>query len=110
MPVALTLAERETRISMMADDRSTWSIGSDDVVWQARFEAIGATLVSQVGEWKEYTLPANQISLRNPSKLTDAQREERAERARQQFSRRSLPAQNDLDGDSGTPVASDSLE
>ena len=88
MPAALTLAERETRISMMADDRSTWSIGSDDPVWQARFEAIGATLVSQRGEWKEYTLPANQISLRNPSKLTDEQRQERAERARKTFAAR----------------------
>ena len=74
MPVPLTLAERETRISMMADDRSTWSIGSDDPVWQARFEAIGATLVSQRGEWKEYTLPANQISLRNPSKPMSEER------------------------------------
>ncbi len=83
MPVALTLAERETRISMMADDRSTWSIGSDDPVWQGRFEAIGATLVSQVGEWKEYTLPANQISLRNPSKpMSEERKAQNAERLR----------------------------
>lgn len=73
---------------MMAEDRSVWSIGSDDPVWQGRFEAIGAKLVSQRGEWKEYTLPANQISLRNPSKLTPEQREERAERARKTFAAR----------------------
>lgn len=89
MPAPLTLAERETRISMMADDRSTWSIGSDDPVWQARFEAIGATLVSQRGEWKEYTLPANRISLRNERKPMPEER--RAELAARMRALRSAP-------------------
>lgn len=38
----LTNAERETHISMCADDRSMWAIGTDDAYWQRRFEAVGA--------------------------------------------------------------------
>lgn len=110
MPVELTNAERETAFVMTADDRDVWNIGSDDPVMIRRIEAVGATFVRSRGEWREYTLPANQISLRNPSKLTDAQREELAERARQRFSRKGPLLQNDLDGDSGTPVASESQE
>lgn len=70
----LTNAERETHISMCADDRSTWTIGTDDPVMQRRFEAVGATLTCTRGEWREYTLPANQISLRNPSKPMSEER------------------------------------
>ena len=70
----LTNAERETRISMTADDRSMWAIGTDDPVMQRRFEAVGATLVKARGEWREYTLPVNQISLRNPSKPMSEER------------------------------------
>ncbi len=95
MPAPLTLAERETRISMMADDRSTWSIGSDDPVWQARFEAIGATLVSQRGEWKEYTLPANRISLRNERKPMPEER--RVELATRMRALRSAPVITDAE-------------
>lgn len=95
MPVPLTLAERETRISMMADDRNTWSIGSDDSVWQGRFEAIGATLVSQRGEWKEYTLPANRISLRNERKPMPEER--RVELATRMRALRSAPVITDAE-------------
>ena len=86
----LTNAERETHISMMAEDRSTWTIGTDDPVWQRRFEAVGATLTKARGEWREYMLPANQLSLRNPSKLTDEQRAARAEQARLRFQRKEI--------------------
>lgn len=110
MPAPLTLAEMETHLNMTADNRDEWVITSDDPVMCRRFEAIGAKLTRAVGQLREYTLPANQISLRNPSKLTDAQREELAERARQRFSRNGPLLQNDLDGDSGTPVTSESLE
>ena len=84
----LTNAERETHISMCADDRSTWTIGSDDPVMQRRFEAVGATLVKARGDWREYTLPANQISLRNKRELTDEQRAALSERARKTFASR----------------------
>ncbi len=79
----LTNAERETHISMTADDRSKWTIGSDDPVMQRRFEAIGATLTRTRGDWREYTLPVGQISLRNPAKpLSEERRVELATRMR----------------------------
>ena len=78
----LTNAERETHLSMNAADRSFWVVGSDDPVMQRRFEAVGATLTTQRGEWKEYTLSANHVSLRKPRELTDEQREAMAARAR----------------------------
>ena len=84
----LTNAERETHISMCADDRSLWAIGTDDPVMARRFEAVGATLIKVRGTWREYTLPANQISLRNKRELTDEQREALAERARKTFASR----------------------
>ena len=84
----LTNAERETHISMCADDRSMWAIGTDDAYWQRRFEAVGAALTKVRGDWREYTLPANQISLRNKRELTDEQREALAERARKTFASR----------------------
>jgi len=81
----LTNVERETYLSMNADDRSTWAIFSDDPVMQRRFEAIGATLIETRGGAKWYTLPANQISLRNPPKPMSEER--RAELATQLRSR-----------------------
>jgi len=78
----LTNAERETHISMTAEDRSTWTIGSDDPVMQRRFESVGATLIKERGTWREYTLPANQISLRNKRELTAEQRAALSERGR----------------------------
>lgn len=88
----LTNAERETYISMTADNRDTWHIFSDDPVMQRRFESIGATLTKERGGSKWYTLPANQISLRNPSKLTEEQREELSRRARERFAAKELQA------------------
>ena len=84
----LTNAERETHISMCADDRSLWAIGTDDPVMARRFEAVGATLIKVRGTWREYTLPANQISLRKPSKLTEEQRKALSERARKTLATR----------------------
>jgi len=74
MPVALTLAEMETHLNMTADNRNEWVITSDDPVTCRRFEAIGAVLVRTVGQLREYTLPANQISLRNPPKPMSEER------------------------------------
>ena len=70
----LTNAERETHLSMTAEDRSVWTIGTDDPVMQRRFESIGATLTKERGGSKWYTLPANQISLRNPPKPMSEER------------------------------------
>ena len=89
----LTNAERETHISMCADNRSMWAIGTDDAYWQRRFEAVGATLTKVRGEWREYTLPANQISLRNPPKPMSEER--KAELAMQLRSRAAAPVITD---------------
>jgi len=70
----LTLAEMETHLNMTAENRDCWQIYSDDTVMQRRLEAIGATIVKIAvdGIGKHYTLPANQISLRNaPKPLSD---------------------------------------
>lgn len=90
MPVPLTLAEMETHLNMTADNRDEWVITSDDPVMQRRFEAIGAKLTRTIGQMREYTIPANQISLRKPSKLTDEQRQEMAERARLRFAAKEI--------------------
>jgi hypothetical protein len=74
MPAELTLAEMETHLNMTADNRGEWIITSDDPVMCRRFEAIGAVLVRTVGQLREYTLPANQISLRNPPKPMSEER------------------------------------
>ena len=91
--VDLTNAERETCISMTADNRDTWHIFSDDPVMQRRFESIGATLTKERGGSKWYTLPANQISLRNPPKPMSEER--RAELAMQLRSRAAAPVITD---------------
>lgn len=72
----LTLAEQETILTMTADDRDTWSVFSDDPVMQRRLESIGATLVKvgSNGVSKFYTLPANQITLRQPPKPMSEER------------------------------------
>ncbi len=77
----LTNAERETHLNMTADNRDEWIVTSDDPVMQRRFEAIGATFVRAIGQLREYTIPANQISLRNPPKPMSEER--RAELAMQ---------------------------
>lgn len=95
----LTLAEQETALTMSADDRNTWNVFSDDPVWQRRFEAVGATLVksSPDGVSKWYTLPVNQISLRQPRKeLSDERKAQlgdhmRAMRAAQEITRAEVP-------------------
>lgn len=81
MPVALTLAEMETHLNMTADNRNEWVITSDDPVMCRRFEAIGAKFIRAVGQLREYTIPANQISLRNPPKPMSEER--KAELAKQ---------------------------
>lgn len=62
----LTLQEQETHLNLTADDRSTWSVYSDDAVMQRKLESIGAKLVrvSADGLGKHYTLRADQITFR----------------------------------------------
>jgi hypothetical protein len=81
MATELTNAERETHLNMTADNRDEWIVTSDDPIMCRRFEAIGATFVRAIGQLREYTIPANQISLRNPPKPMSEER--RAELAMQ---------------------------
>lgn len=78
----LTLAEMETHMNLSAADRGVWEITSDDPVMQRRLESIGATLTETRGALKFYTLPANQVTLRNKRQLTDEQRAALSQRAK----------------------------
>lgn len=64
----LSLEEMETHFNIVAADRGTVHIYSDDPVLQRRIEAVGATLVREEPDrcGKHYTLPANQLTLRKP--------------------------------------------
>ena len=72
----LTLAEQETALYMSADDRNTWHVFSDDPVLHRKMDAVGATLVRQSadGGSKWYTLPANQLTIRQPTKPMSEER------------------------------------
>lgn len=78
----LTLVEMETHMNLSAADRGTWEITSDDPVMQRRLESIGATCTGKRGVLKFYTLPANQVTLRNKRELTDEQRAALSARAK----------------------------
>jgi len=64
MAVELTNEERETCLNMVATDRNTWEVFSDDPVMQGRLERIGAELVRSEGPSKFYRLDARQVLLR----------------------------------------------
>lgn len=71
----LTLAEMETHLNLVGDDRNTWHVYSDDPVMMRRLETIGATVTkTEKSGGKHYTLPANQVTLRKPSKPLSAER------------------------------------
>jgi hypothetical protein len=81
----LSNAERETHLSMVAQDRSIWHVYSDDPVMLRRIEAIGAKLIriAADGLGRHYELPANQVSLRNVRKpMSEEQRARLADRMR----------------------------
>ena len=73
----LTVAERETRLSMTGDDHGTWDVFTDDPFWIARLDKI-ATAWKENGEGRWYKIPARQVTLRAPAKpLTETQIEAR---------------------------------
>jgi hypothetical protein len=78
----LTNAERETHMNLVAENRDLWEVTTDDPVMVRRFKAIGATFVRKQGELHYFTLPANQVTLRNKRHLSDDQRAALSERAR----------------------------
>lgn len=61
----LANAERETHLNMVAGDRDTWHVYSDDPVMMTRLERIGAKPVREESHGgKHYTLRADQLLLR----------------------------------------------
>lgn len=77
MALKLAQSEKETHFNLVADNRGTWEVYSDDEVMQARLEKAGAQLVRESGPGKHYTLEASQVSIRKPT--TDERREKNRE-------------------------------
>lgn len=73
----LTNAERETHLNLVADDRNTWYVYSDDPVMQRRLEGIGATVVEDDGTGIHYTLRADQVFLRKGKRKAPPMTDER---------------------------------
>lgn len=92
--MALTLEEQETNLNMVAIDRTTWHVFTDDPVMQRKLERIGAVLVREnLFGGKEYTLRADQVLLRKGkrkqiSKMTEEQRAKASERMKEINSKR----------------------
>lgn len=78
----LALEERETHLSMTADDRSLWAVYTDDPVMARKLERAGAKLVKREKTGgRHYTIPASQVSFRKPRPaMTEAQKAEAAKR------------------------------
>lgn len=76
MAVKLAQSEKETHFNLVADNRGTWEVYSDDEVMQARLEKAGAQLVRESGPGKHYTLEAGQVRLHKP--ITDEQKRKAA--------------------------------
>jgi hypothetical protein len=68
--IELSNEERETHLSLVADNRSTWHVYSDDPVMVRRLESVGAKLirVAADGVGRFYELPSSQITIRKPKK------------------------------------------
>lgn len=69
----LSNAERETCLSMAADDRSYWLVFTDDPVMMRKFDGIGE-FVRKAGQGKEYKLRADQLSFRKGKKQLSPER------------------------------------
>ena len=85
MTIELTNEERETTLSLVADDRNLWHVFSDDPVMIGRLRRIGATEVEgRKGETGvHFTLDAGQVLLRKGKRtLSEASRIASAERLR----------------------------
>lgn len=77
----LSNAERETHINMTAEDRSKWTVFTDDPVMIRKLDKI-AKCTGKHGEGKYYELEKAQVSLRKKRVLTAAQRAELRERGK----------------------------
>ena len=75
----LTLAEQETHLNMVADDRSVWHVYSEDPVMIKRLDKI-AIATRETATGKHYELDKTQVQLRKKRELTESQRLELLER------------------------------
>ena len=85
MAIELTNEERETTLSLVADNRNLWHVFSDDPVMVNRLKRIGAVEVEgRPGETgAHFTLDASQVLLRKGKRtLSEASRAASAERLR----------------------------
>ena len=79
MPLDLSLAERETGLSLMADDRTTWIVHSNDPWFWRKMAGLGIEPVYTLGyETRVYHLDAHTVSFRKKMQLSDDERARRA--------------------------------
>lgn len=64
MTTELSLEERETNISIMASDRTTVTVYSDDPVMIKRLDRIALSPGKSVGAGKVYVLTSKQLTLK----------------------------------------------
>ncbi|MBT9173490.1 MAG: hypothetical protein DDT21_01891 [Syntrophomonadaceae bacterium] len=76
---ALTNAEREVHLSMVADKHDTWEVYADDPMWVARLDKIAtAYKTTPIGKW--YKLTAGQVTIKKESSpLSEAEKQRRRE-------------------------------
>lgn len=82
-PKNLSLEETETVIQQDASRRNEWNISTEDVVWQRRLESLGIEphYTSADGEYKEYKIDGNQLTIRRkPKPMSEEQKAALAER------------------------------
>lgn len=77
-----TADEMETHFNIVASDRKTVIVFSDDPVWVARLDKIATGTVC--GDGKEYKLHIDQLVIRKGKKqMSDAQKQAAGDRMRQ---------------------------
>lgn len=77
----LILEERETHLSMTADNRGVWIVFTDDDVMMRRLEGANAEFIRTVGAGKEYRLKADQVTFRKGKRrVSEEQRAKLSER------------------------------
>lgn len=79
----LLLEERETHLNLIAADRSTWEVYTDDPVMIKRLDKI-VTAIKTTNNGKFYQLRSDQVVLRKGKRaVSDAQRIQAAKRMKQ---------------------------
>lgn len=88
------MSERETMMNLIASDRTSWEVFTDDPIMIAKFERIGAELirVDKGGDGKFFKLRADQVVLRTGKRqVTEEQRQSAKENMRKLQESRKTP-------------------